>query len=350
MARPAPRTAALTPSISSNLKTRLSNAERFPCTAPTINMDQHPELMDFLPKDYQYHVCRYTAVSQPDSDHTSFEATVRMSLQTKEEILVWLKCMAVTWRVAYTRPTKGQKIIFKADYRCQHNTKPRETTPKTGRVSKNTDCPAKLKVTLVRTEVSHGQRSRSTDPHIPNYPTLVDISNIHNHNIHVADAVLECAEIEDADQSWCGQTIAAIEELDSTETSEVVQDSEQWDSMIKEFSAMVQSNEGFQGAASAFIKTFHRLKGNPSMLQSAMRMFGRYDGSSLVSKRALQRAANCAGSSIATQPSSVTRRKVKLGGRRRVTAGRPTKNVATMDHRYSYPKGGQSDTDSLPQQ
>lgn len=129
----------------------------------------------------------------------------------------------------------------------------------------------------------------------------------------------------------------------------VAQD-EQWDSMIKEFSAIVQSNEGFQGAASAFVKTFHRLKGNPSMLQSAMRMFGHYDGSSLVSKRALQRAANCAGSSIATQPSSVTRRKVKLGGVRRVTVGRPTKNVATMDHRYSYPKGGPSDTDSLPQQ
>ncbi|XP_056135413.1 inactive serine/threonine-protein kinase VRK3 [Lampris incognitus] len=152
-------------------------------------MDQHCELMDFLPKDYQYHVCRYKAVSQPGTDHIGFEATVRMSLQSKEAILVWLKSMAVTWRVAYTRPTKGQKIIFKADYRCQHNTKPREKTPKAGRVSKNTDCPAKLKVTLVRTEVYRGQRSRSTDPHIPDYPTLVDISNIHNHNIHVADAV-----------------------------------------------------------------------------------------------------------------------------------------------------------------
>lgn len=123
----------------------------------------------------------------------------------------------------------------------------------------------------------------------------------------------------------------------------VAQDNEQWDSMIKEFSALVQSNEGFQGAASAFMKTFHRLKGNPSMLQSAMRMFGRYDGSS-------QRGANRAGSSIATQPSSVNRRKVKNGGRRRVTAVRPMKNVATMDHRYSFPKGAQSDIDSLPQQ
>ncbi|XP_042284784.1 uncharacterized protein LOC121908650 [Thunnus maccoyii] len=340
---------------SGNLKTRLSNAERFPCTAPSINMDQHRELMDFLPKDYQYHVCRYKAVNQSGSDHISFEATVRMSLQSKEDILVWLKSMAVTWRVAYTRPTKGQKIIFKADYRCQHNTKPRETVPKAGRVSKNTDCPAKLKVTLVRTEVSHGQRSRSTDPHIPDYPTLVDISNIHNHNIHVADAVLEGAEAQEADQSWSRSTIAAIEELDDTETPEgqfkSVQDSEEWDSMIKEFSAMVQNNEGFQGAASAFMKAFHRLKGNPSMLQSAMHMFGRYDTNSLASQRAqaLQRAANRAGPGITSQPNSVARRKVKVGGRRRPAAGRLTKNVATMDHRYSYPKGVKSGTHTLSQ-
>ncbi|KAM7394498.1 hypothetical protein PAMP_021298 [Pampus punctatissimus] len=321
--------------LSGNLKTRLRNAERFPCTTPSINMDQHPELMDFLPKDYQYHVCRYKAVSQSSSDDVSFEATVRMSLQSKEEILVWLKCMAVTWRVAYTRPSKGQKIIYKADYRCQHNTKPSKSIPKVGRVSKNTDCPAKLKVTLVRTEVSNGQRSRSTDPHIPDYPTLVDISNIHNHNIHVVNALLK------AEQSGSRSTIAATDELDVTETPEAVLDSEEWHSMIKEFSAIVQSNKGFHGAASAFMKTFHRLKGNPSMLRSAMHMFGRYDANSLASRRAQapQWTINRAGPSRAAQPVSVACRKDKLRCRRRITTGRPTMNVETMDHHYSSPKG-----------
>lgn len=31
--------------------------------------------------------------------------------------------------------------------------------------------------------------SRSTDPHIPAYPTIVEISNIHNHNIYNAAAL-----------------------------------------------------------------------------------------------------------------------------------------------------------------
>ena len=69
-------------------------------------------LKDFLPKEYQYHVCSYKAVNA-NSDHTDFEATIRMSLKSKEEILVWLKSMPVTWRVDYTRPTKGSKIIFR---------------------------------------------------------------------------------------------------------------------------------------------------------------------------------------------------------------------------------------------
>ncbi|KAM7419548.1 hypothetical protein PAMA_016587 [Pampus argenteus] len=258
-----------------------------------------------------------------------------MSLQSKEEILVWLKCMAVTWRVAYTRPTKGQKIIYKADYRCQHNTRPSKSIPKVGRVSKNTDCPAKLKVTLVRTEVSNGQRSRSTDPHIPDYPTLVDISNIHNHNVHVVNA------LHKAEQSGSRSTTAATDELDVTETPEAVLDSEEWHSMIEEFSAIVQRNKGFQGAASAFMKTFHRLKGNPSMLRSAMHMFGRYDDNSMALQRtqALQWTVNRAGTSRAAQPVSVAHQKDKLGCRRRTATGRPTENVETMDHRYSSPKG-----------
>ncbi len=42
----------------------------------------------------------------------------------------------------------------------------------------------------------------------------------------------------------------------------------EWDSMSQEFAAMVQSNEGFQVAVWAFLKSFNRLKGNPSMMQS----------------------------------------------------------------------------------
>ncbi|XP_022601771.1 uncharacterized protein LOC111222346 [Seriola dumerili] len=349
---------------SGNLKRPLSTAERFPCTAPSINMDQHSELMDFLPKDYQYHICRYKAVSQSSSHHIGFDATVRMPLKSKEEILVWLKSMAVAWRVAHTRPTKGHRIIFKADYRCQHNTKPKKTI-KAGRVSKNTDCPAKLKVTLVRTEVSNGQRSRNTDPHIPDYPTLVDICNIHNHNIHVADATVCRQDVRSEAQGKLTEMFEAGHSLstaldvlkydlqvqcedDYIHTSAIL-DSKQWHSMIKEFSAMAQSNEEFQRAASAMMKAFHRLKGNPSRLLSAMHMFGHNVANSpaLQQAQSRRRAANCAGPNITAHPTSVAGGKVKFGGRSRLTAGRPKKIVATMDHRYSSPKGVKSGTHIL---
>ncbi|XP_038563411.1 uncharacterized protein LOC119894810 isoform X1 [Micropterus salmoides] len=171
-----------------HLTNGLRSAERFHCPSPVVNIDQYPELKDFLPKEYQYHVCSYKAVNS-DSDHIDFEATLRMCLKSKEEILVWLKSMPVTWRVDHSRPTKGSKIIFKKEYRCLHNIKPRTKTSNNDRPSKNTGCPAKLKVTLARTEVFGGRQSRSTDPHIPEYPILMEIKNVHNHNIYVVEYV-----------------------------------------------------------------------------------------------------------------------------------------------------------------
>ena len=81
--------------------------------------------------------------------------------------------------------------------------------------------------------------------------------------------------------------------------------------MIGEFSAVAQSSAGFQRAAVAMMKTFHVLKGNPSMLQSAMHRFG-YNGANVLAPRTLPRSG---------RPSSVFRRKVKLEGRRKPTAG-----------------------------
>ncbi|XP_042339831.1 uncharacterized protein si:dkey-75a21.2 isoform X2 [Plectropomus leopardus] len=405
-----------------NLKPRISNAKRFPCTAPAENIDQYPELMDFLPKEYQYHVCSYKEVNV-NGDHTDFEATLRMSLTSKEEILVWLKLMPVTWRVDYTRPTKGSKVIFRTEYRCQHNTRSKATRKNDG-TSKNTDCPAKLKVGIARTEVSH-RRPSSTDPHIPNYPTLVEIINVHNHNIHALDALRHrdvgrkaveqltelftaghspssalnvlksdlqvqfgkdyinaladrsiCPDLQfcyrlyykmfrkeygsagdddrihegllkplqdhecstkvssgshlTTDLSNCGPETSAeaVEELETDETPEARVSAQEWDSMSQEFAAMVQSSEEFQVAGSAFLKAFNRLKGNPSVMRSAMHMFGRYNTGNLVWKqsRDLRRNRN----SVASW---------KFWRRRRFVAGSQKKNVATVDHHYSNPKG-----------
>ncbi|KAJ8273945.1 hypothetical protein GJAV_G00107270 [Gymnothorax javanicus] len=86
----------------------------------------------------------------------------------------------VTWRVEATRPRLGRRVLFKASYRCQH----RVTTSSTR--SKNTCCEAKMHVTLKRTREG---MSKSNDPHMPDLPLEVRISNSHNHNLYVADAL-----------------------------------------------------------------------------------------------------------------------------------------------------------------
>ncbi|XP_076004479.1 uncharacterized protein LOC142998387 isoform X2 [Genypterus blacodes] len=182
-------TQATQPPWEGNLKNRLTNAERFSCSAPFNNMEEYPELMDCLPPGYTYHVCTYSRVSH-STDHIDFEATLRMPLRAVDEVKAWLKSTSVAWRVDHTRPSKGQRTIFKADYRCHHNTRPRGR-PKEGGSSKNTNCPAKMKITLVRTEVYHGRQSRSTDPHVPDFPTMIKISSIHNHSMNMGNDTLQ---------------------------------------------------------------------------------------------------------------------------------------------------------------
>ncbi|KAK0149276.1 hypothetical protein N1851_010189 [Merluccius polli] len=125
-------------------------------------------------------VCDYKTISET-GDHVNFRATLRMTLSTEDEIKLWLKSHTVTWRVDRTDPGKGQKVIFKVDFRCQHKTRPRGIEKVPGR-SKNTNCPAKMTVTLLPT-------LKSTDPHMPTFPTIVTICSDHNHNIYVADAL-----------------------------------------------------------------------------------------------------------------------------------------------------------------
>lgn len=174
--------------FSGKLKPRVSNKERFHCVSPDLNLSLYPVLKDWLPCNHEYHVCDYTTIRQTQ-DHIDFSATLRMTVSTVEEIQQWVKSSTITWRIDRTRPPKGQRVIFKVDYRCHHNTKPRNTVEASGRRTKNTNCPAKMSITLHRPQLGNGKQCRSTDPHMPAFPTIVSITNEHNHNLHVPDAL-----------------------------------------------------------------------------------------------------------------------------------------------------------------
>ncbi|XP_061524432.1 uncharacterized protein si:dkey-75a21.2 isoform X5 [Phycodurus eques] len=141
---------------------RSCGKKRFTCTSLSRNISEFPALEDYLPKNYDYHVCDFDLIRET-GDHVDFKTTFRMVLSSKEDIKLWMKSHAVTWRVDRTYVTKGQKVIFKVDYRCQRNTRPRRAVQVSGH-SKNTDCPAMMCVKLFRTQVSRGRQSGFEPP------------------------------------------------------------------------------------------------------------------------------------------------------------------------------------------
>ncbi|XP_053469446.1 uncharacterized protein si:dkey-75a21.2 [Ictalurus furcatus] len=403
---------------SGKLKPRMSNKERFHCVNPEINLALYPALKDWLPCNHEYHVCDYKTIRQTQ-DHVDFSATLRMTISTIEEVQQWVKDSTITWRIDRTRPPKGQRVIFKVDYRCHHNTKPRNTMEPSGRRTKNTNCPAKMSITLHRPQGSNGRQCRSTDPHMPTFPTLVHITNEHNHNLHVPDALrykdvgpeaiqklkklfeaghspstaldvlkydlqLELGEdyaYASADRSICpdiqfcyrlyhqvskslreaspsssilpsqetttswvaadpmGQTCIMEHEIVTTEVSEEDNPTDKLKSCLSDLCDIIEKQPSVWSATQDFIKGIERVQHNPVKLASAMHAFGRYS-CLLMKKRAktMRRGSQCAGLAITSQPTAVTRRKSKLGGRRRLTVGRQSKTTSGPDHEYSQPE------------
>ncbi|XP_076019209.1 uncharacterized protein LOC143010652 isoform X2 [Genypterus blacodes] len=260
------------------LKPCEKNEKRFTCiNANKRNILEFPALKDYLPEGYDYHVCNYKTISE-SADHVNFRAAFRMALSTEDEIKLWLRLHRVTWRVDRTHPRKGQKVLFKVEFRCQHNTRPRGSEKAPSR-SKNTNCPAKMTVTLLRTQVSRGRQSLH-----------------HNHNMDVADA-LRCRDMGDKTRGKLTKHQAAA--IGFAE-------------MCQELSAMIDSDSSFTASAVAAVKAFKKIKEDPSKVMAALRVFGRSTNTSLASVR--------------------SRRRVCLGERRRLATGRPAKVTAAPEH------------------
>nr|XP_054755125.1 uncharacterized protein LOC129261103 [Lytechinus pictus] len=119
--------------------------------------------------------------------------------------------------------------------------------------------------------------------------------------------------------------------------------------MFEDMKRRLQGNpEVFEGPVKKMLKSYSKLKGNNS-LTSAMSMFGRYNGINFAKRtctssktKATDQSPLTSGPSIGVQPLSIARRKVKLGGRRSLTRGRPTKQAATQEHGYAKRSHSQS--------
>jgi len=124
----------------------------------------------------------------------NFETFLRCHCKNKEDFIEWLRhyqdLCKITFRVAVTRPRSGKTVLYKAVYRCQHNTYPnshqRVKTPH----KKHTDCPGLLRVTIK--SAVQNRRVRSKDALRADYPTLINIIHKHNHKILAPEAVDVC--------------------------------------------------------------------------------------------------------------------------------------------------------------
>nr|XP_023677113.1 uncharacterized protein LOC111848936 isoform X2 [Paramormyrops kingsleyae] len=145
----------------------------------------------WLPPQYEYHVCNLEQVPS-STDHIGFDATIRIkNITTVEQAQQWVKAAkrssGVMWRVDVTRPRLGKRVLHKVSYKCQHNVNVKSKTANSRRSSKNTNCQAKMSVTLKY--CNNGKINQSKDPHMPDFPFEVKIQNKHNHNLFVAEAL-----------------------------------------------------------------------------------------------------------------------------------------------------------------
>ncbi|XP_077566217.1 uncharacterized protein LOC144181541 isoform X1 [Stigmatopora nigra] len=326
--------------------------KRFTCTSLCKNISEFPALKAYLPENYDYHVCDFDII-QKTEDHVDFKTAFRMVLSSKDDIQRWLKLHTVTWRVDRTYPTKGQKVIFKVDYRCQFNTRPRGPEKAPGN-SKNTDCPAKMNVTLLRTQVSRGRRSLSADAHLPTFPTMVTLCNEHNHYLHAqarqavplhSTPALHLGFVE------CGLTAAngspnmgyfsscpeesglevVVEEVEQEAPEEAAHRvaALQFKTMCQKLSALVKSDKSFTASALAAVKAFRKMEGDPSKIATALHLFAREPPtrSSAVHGSARHKGGR--------RPLSAVRKLASGGRHRRLVVRTPSRTTMVLDHVYS---------------
>lgn len=102
-------------------------------------------------------------------------------------------------------------------------------------------------------------------------------------------------------------------------------------------------DSSWAAAVDAATKAFQKIKDNHSKVYTSLHMFGRFTNARMESVRAkaLRRAPRHAGPKIDAQPTSVSRRSgghtLRLGGKRRLSAGRPKKVTTGVDHNYKQP-------------
>ncbi|GAB6023254.1 hypothetical protein CHUAL_014212 [Chamberlinius hualienensis] len=121
-----------------------------------------------------------TLLTSAQGNPSNFVCEAKVPIKSKEEFTKWLKThsqlSSVTYRLRNTIKSLGKKVIYKAVYRCQHNTLPRRNSKPS---KKHTGCGATLAV-VIRKALNE---SSAKGIKISQYPTLIKLHHNHNHRL-----------------------------------------------------------------------------------------------------------------------------------------------------------------------
>ncbi|KAJ8032144.1 hypothetical protein HOLleu_25583 [Holothuria leucospilota] len=112
---------------------------------------------------------------------------------------------------------------------------------------------------------------------------------------------------------------------------------EQLQNTFESLAASLRNDEGeeLRNACKKFVSNYQKLT-TRSHLISALQTFGKYSRAATSLRRTYKSGrALQTSSKIGVQPTAVARRKMPMGGRRRLTVGRPSKSSFTSEHGYS---------------
>ncbi|XP_034049739.1 uncharacterized protein si:dkey-75a21.2 [Thalassophryne amazonica] len=352
---------------------RMATTSICACERDNRSID-HPEfsqLKAILPSQYEYRLCCFKDLPS----HNGFSASLHRPIGTHEEAMKWKRefqeVSKTTLRLAKTYPHVGQKVIFKEDLHCQHNTrsvgKARESTRPS---SKDTQCSATMTIVIKRTGINI---KRSTDGHLPKFPMIVNMKYIHNHPVNCADA-LRHQDVSDEvkkkfldlfeaghspssaleihkfnmqlehqddfvfisadrakipDLQWCKRLYySAAHKAHGGGTPDSGSAVQEIKGSLMAFSNSLMSKvendpATFLPAIKTFLTSSQKLK-TDSALISALHTFGKYSGAaSAISSNGKTRLSGL--KRIGVQPTAVAhRKKAALGGRKCLSNGRPT--------------------------
>lgn len=145
-------------------------------------MEIDPWLLEILPFGYKYIVNEFV------KNNEMLAATIRVNIFCEADALQWLSQFENTskfnFRVSRSA-TPADKILFKKDYHCHHNTRATYISSKTKiPSSKHTNCPAFLRIT-----VKNPKMKRSKDIHLKTHPCEIQLKNNHNHSLDSTDVL-----------------------------------------------------------------------------------------------------------------------------------------------------------------